>query len=343
MEFFLFPPFYFYEGGRFTSLQKINSSLYNLKPLWPVFPYKPYLYFLIGLKKELIKLSPDLILIWEEPLSFVSYLVSLWKKKDLLKSQLLLFSAENIERRYPFPFSYFYQKTLATATGVITVNKGAKNIISQKISVEKVFELPLGISQILFQTESFPYRRYVKRREANKLVFLFVGRLNEQKNPLQFLEIASRFPHSEIIIVGNGKLKQQLLYRLKRDFFGRFLYLSEVDLNQMPLLYKQSDFLVLPYKETSTKREQFSRIVIEAMASGVIPVYSQDGDMKIFFGEEFCYGEYSDIYAAIKKIKFYLHNTKEVKNIFTVMKKLVQEYSNLFIAQKERKIINKFL
>lgn len=89
----------------------------------------------------------------------------------------------------------------------------------------------------------------------------FVGRLEEQKNPLALLE-AVKGLNVEVVVVGGGSLREQLeekarVERLAVSFLGNLPH------RQLPQLINNSDIFILP-----SLYEGHPKVLLEAMACG---------------------------------------------------------------------------
>jgi glycosyltransferase involved in cell wall biosynthesis len=68
------------------------------------------------------------------------------------------------------------------------------------------------------------------------------------------------------------------------DLQGRVEFTGRVPSVRLPEVYRQMDLLVLPSRTTPTWKEQFGRVLIEAMASGVPVVGSSSGEIPHVIG-----------------------------------------------------------
>jgi glycosyltransferase involved in cell wall biosynthesis len=97
------------------------------------------------------------------------------------------------------------------------------------------------------------------------LVLLFAGKLEPKKDPDCMLRLAAAVPSADIkfVIVGNGKLQDELRAKAKTD--SRILFLDFQNQQQMPLVYRLGDIFVLPSRGPG---ETWGLALNEAMASG---------------------------------------------------------------------------
>jgi glycosyltransferase involved in cell wall biosynthesis len=106
----------------------------------------------------------------------------------------------------------------------------------------------------------------------------YAGRLVESKGLLDLLGAvrALRAP-VELLLVGNGEQRVQLEGQPIPG--GRVRVLDDVAHDQMAGAYARFDVLVLPSRTTAKWKEQFGRVVVEALWCGVPVVGSDSGEI----------------------------------------------------------------
>jgi glycosyltransferase involved in cell wall biosynthesis len=121
----------------------------------------------------------------------------------------------------------------------------------------------LKVEQLVFAPHAVDNRRFLeitKEEEAvladwkhqlgfapDDWVVLFVGKLEEKKNPAFLLELAKEMPEPNLkfLLVGNGKLEAALKQQNKDK---RVIFLEFQNQSLMPLVYRLGHVLVLPSK-----------------------------------------------------------------------------------------------
>lgn len=109
-------------------------------------------------------------------------------------------------------------------------------------------------------TEVFRPRPEVEQRPG---LLCFVGRLDEQKNPLALLEAIRDIPKVRLAIVGDGPLRPVLENRVREDRLP-VEFLGTVSNDQLPALLNRSQLFVLP-----SLYEGHPKALLEAMACGM--------------------------------------------------------------------------
>lgn len=116
-------------------------------------------------------------------------------------------------------------------------------------------------------SENFEEEARLWRRELglgnDDLVLLFAGKLEPKKDPDFMLRLAAKLPDPrlKILIVGNGKLEEELKMSALTD--KRIIFLPFQNQQKMPLVYRLGDIFVLPSRGPG---ETWGLAVNEAMA-----------------------------------------------------------------------------
>ena len=116
----------------------------------------------------------------------------------------------------------------------------------------------------------------------------FVGRLEPVKGVEVLISAAARLSSpASIVIAGDGPEKGRLLrLAAARGVQGRVSFLGQVAYAEVPGLLKALDVLVLPSVTLLPwHKEQFGRVLVEAMAAGVPVVGSSSGAIPEVIGD----------------------------------------------------------
>ena len=106
----------------------------------------------------------------------------------------------------------------------------------------------------------------------------YAGRLVQSKGLMDLLAAVRRLDAPvELLLIGDGELRAQLDGQPIPG--SRVRVLNELRHEEMASGYAQLDVLVLPSRTTPTWKEQFGRVVIEALWCGVPVVGSDSGEI----------------------------------------------------------------
>jgi glycosyltransferase involved in cell wall biosynthesis len=212
---------------------------------------------------------PHLIDLCHEPYSVacaeVLTLASLYAPGATIVAQ----ACQNIFRNYPVPFRWFERRALRRIAGVYVCSETVREVLVAKGFRKPVTIIPFGVN-----TEAFSRDRMAEGDPNQPLTIGFVGRMLPGKG-LNVLSQALELLASEkwnLLVVGDGPERASFERSLStRGLLDRARFTGAVSYEQVPEFFKQIDLLVMPTETTERIREQFGRVLIEAMA-GCIPV-----------------------------------------------------------------------
>ncbi|MBX3066117.1 MAG: glycosyltransferase family 4 protein [Anaerolineae bacterium] len=247
-----------------------------------------HLHYFPTLPKLLREIQPDIVHIDEEPYNFASW-HALWHTRRIMPmAKTLFFSWQNITRRYPLPFSAGESWVLKHIDGAIMGTESAAQVWQEKGYRGPCAVIPqFGVDPEVFHP--------IDRPPNPEPVIGFVGRLRREKGvDLLMLALAKLQKRWRLHIIGQGP-ERDSLERLARDLDirERVWFAGHVPSTQMAELYPQLDALVIPSRTLPNWKEQFGRVIVEAMACGV-PVIGSDsaaipdviGDSGLIFPED---------------------------------------------------------
>jgi len=236
--------------------------LYSPSPLWKVLRNK----------------SLDLVDIHEEPCSLAAAEVLMLRWIARATVPVTLYSAQNIFKRYPLPFRWIERRVLRAAAGVHVCNHAAASILRQKGFVGVLRVIGLGVDVDRFQ----PGARSTSG--SGSLNVGYVGRLEEHKGVDVLLDAVLNEPKWKVRIVGDGPSAEAL--RVKASVLGdQVSFVGFVSSEQLAELYQSFDVVIVPSLSTPGWTEQFGRVAIEAMATGVPVIASDSGALPEVIGD----------------------------------------------------------
>lgn len=210
--------------------------------------------------------SPDLIHLDEEHYSFVSFQVARLALRHHIP--FVFQTWQNIYKQYPLPFSRFESYVFAHAEAAIAGTETVRAVLWQKHFAKPVYIIPLGVDTDVFHADSNPSYRD-RFGTANHWAIGFVGRLVPEKGVMDLAQavipLLSVYPNWQWMVAGSGPLEPVLRQTISEvsDRVKIWPWLSTED---MAKFMNALDVLVVPSRTTSHWKEQFGRVLIEAMA-----------------------------------------------------------------------------
>jgi glycosyltransferase involved in cell wall biosynthesis len=218
--------------------------------------------------------QPHLIDVNHEPYSVACAEVLTLCKWYTPQAAIVLQPCQNIFHRYPPPFNWLERRALRRAAAAHVCSETVRELLRAKGFRKPVEIIPFGVD-----VRSFQFREpSCEPKEA--LTIGFVGRLLPAKG-LTILAGALAQLRSEkwnLLIVGDGPERQNFESALSANgLLARTRFTGAISFDQVPDLFQKMDMLVLPTQTTARIREQFGRVLVEAMASGVPVIGSTCG------------------------------------------------------------------
>ena len=263
-----------------------SSQFYYIHKLPIILSGKNHFHFYLHIEKLIDKIEPDIIHVDEESFSFVTFQVlRIAKKKNI---PLIFFNWQNINKKFPWPFSFFERYAFLHASSGIAGNEEAKEVLLKKGCQLPLFVIPqFGVdTQIFIKQPQIELKKQIIGK-SNGFVIGYCGRFVEEKGILDLISACSMLPKSVfLVLVGGGPLKETILQRaVKIGFIDRLRIIDTVFSNKMPSYLNILDCLVLPSHTRSNWKEQFGRVLIEAMACEVPVVGSNSGEIPNVIGD----------------------------------------------------------
>lgn len=237
-----------------------------------------------SLRHVLAGWEPDLVFLDEEPWS----LAALQTFLEFPRATIWFFTKENLDKTIPWPFSSLRQWVYRRAAGAFAVSDEVEQVLRLKGFRATIQRLHHSYDPALFNARSEPERQRIRDEfgiPRNTVVIGYFGRLTVEKGLLdlasavQLMAQDSELPPWFFCCVGAGRAEQATKRALTALPTSKYLMLGAISHDRVGSLLSAIDVLVLPSRTTSRWKEQFGRILVEAMACGAAVVGSDSGEI----------------------------------------------------------------
>ncbi len=303
------------EPGNPTRLERAYTRGYQLVVSPIAFNGHFHLHFYPKLRRIIRQERPDVFHIDEEPYNLATF-QAMWLAQSA-GARTVVFSWQNLLRRYPPPFSLMERYVLKRADALLVGNSEAADVWERKGYRGPMYHIPqFGVDPSIYYRRkrvtkqgrvSVFKHRTARRPSQPALVIGYVGRLVEEKGIEILLHAASKLVGPwNLQILGDGPDRKRL--ENVAQWLGiapRVTFEHKMPSGHLPHYFSGLDVLTLPSLTRSNWKEQFGRVLIEAMACDVITVGARSGAIPEVIGEAgltFAEGDVEELQAQLQHL-----------------------------------------
>ena len=248
----------------------------------------PHLMSYGGNVREILAGTWDLVHCWEEPYTRSAAQVA---RAAAPSAKLVVASFQNISKVYPWPLRAYEQETMRRASAWIAFGETVHATLKDRpgYSGKPSRMITPGVDVERFRPDAAA-RQAIRERlgwPADAIVVGYLGRFVAEKG-IAMLSDALGGPLARgachALFVGGGDL-ESTLRRLARAHPRRVHVQTGVPHDDVPAWLNAMDILCATSVSTPRWREQFGRMLIEAMACGVAVIASDSGEMPFVVGD----------------------------------------------------------
>jgi glycosyltransferase involved in cell wall biosynthesis len=288
-------------------LERRYTAGYQLEALPIAFNGRHHLHFYPTFGRLVARVRPDVLHADDEAFNLSTFLA--FRAGVRYGARCCFFNWANNDRFYPPPFAMFERSVFRHAAHAIAGNQEAAALIrrhgySGPLSVVPQF----GVDEALFSPKAegrtlnaeapasdvrthasnatvVRVRTFSVQRSAFRVGYL--GRLVPEKGVLDLVDALARLPEGvRLLLVGDGVQRAAIVARAAElGVAGRVELRAGVSSTAVPAVLRELDALALPSRTTPNWKEQFGRVLIEAMSCGVPVVGSSSGEIPHVIGD----------------------------------------------------------
>ena len=268
------------------SLEPIPNEASHVVGLETLAARVPHVMTYRGLRTVLAR-EWDVVHCWEEPYVAAAAQVARHAPRS---ARLVVATFQNIAKRYPWPLSRFERQVLDRADGWIAFGTSIRDV--QVARSTRYASLPSRVITPGVDTTAFAPSPALRASARETLgwtddapVVGFVGRFVPQKGMATLIGALDRVDAPwRALFVGDGP-ERGLIEAFARTRPDRVRLVTDARHDDVPRWMNAMDVLCAPSRTTPMWREQFGRMLVEAMACGVAVIASDSGEIPHVVGD----------------------------------------------------------
>ncbi|MEI6501437.1 MAG: glycosyltransferase family 4 protein [Armatimonadota bacterium] len=253
----------------FKALPELAERSVPVRVYWPG---RLHLHTYSDLGPAMTKSVPDVLYLDEDSHSFMA--AQALSIQAIMDYRLLITLKQNVLKRYPFPFGWIEKRAYRLARAAAATSQECLDVARLKGFSRPAEVIGYPIDTSLFRPRTTP-------TPADHLRLGFAGRLIPEKGVADLIEgvaLVQKTVPAQLAVVGTGS-EAATLSKLAGASLqpGSFVSWDRLPPEDMAEWYQNLDLLVLPSRTTPQWKEQFGRVMGEALACGVPVIGSSSG------------------------------------------------------------------
>lgn len=225
--------------------------------------------------KALREHQPDLIDMSHEPYSVAAAEILTLCSWFAPQVPIVMQTNQNILHNYPPPFNWLEQRAFKRVAAAYACSESVR-----EVARAKGFQKPTPIVPFGVNTEAFCPRPVSSDKSDRPLTIGYIGRMLPGKGLNILADALAKLKDESwrLLVVGDGSEREAFEGQLSAaGVLDRAEFTGAVTFSLVPKLFHKLDVMVIPTETTKRIREQFGRVIVEAMASRVPVIGSTCG------------------------------------------------------------------
>jgi len=234
-----------------------------------------------GLKRVLGRREFDAIYVNHEPYA-VATAQFCWANRRFGRVPFGFYSCQNILKNYPPPFSWAERAVYRSSRFAFPITEAVATVLRGKGYHGNLAVCPLPFDPKIYrplQADDIPGEL---KKQPGEILIGYVGRIVEAKGLRTLVTALTHLPSTgwRLVLIGSGPFEKELEELIRRNRLQeRVQWLGFVPHERTPKFLAGLDLLVLPSETQPNWKEQFGRVLIEALACGIPVVGSDSGEI----------------------------------------------------------------
>ncbi len=229
----------------------------------------------------------DLIYMHHEPYALATAQICLANSRLQRPAAFGFYSAQNLHKSYPPPISWLEKAVYRSSRFAFPVSCEVGRVLERKGFSGTICVSPLPVDLAHYYPRGKSAAEVFFSKEG-QVVLGYVGRLVEAKG-LKTLAAGLgkiRDLNWRMVVIGTGDFREGFSNLLQEEgLASRVDFLGYVPHAKTPEYLSAMDLVVVPSETQAGWKEQFGRIVVEAMACGTMVIGSDSGEIPVLLGE----------------------------------------------------------
>jgi glycosyltransferase involved in cell wall biosynthesis len=205
-----------------------------------------------------------------------------WANNRYSRLPFGFYSCQNIRKNYPPPFSCLENMVYRSSRFAFPITEAVAAVLRSKGYTGDLTVCPLPFDPQLYRPRSEAESPPLLRRDGREVLIGYVGRIVEAKGLRTLLEALSLLPclRWRLAVVGAGPFESAFTELVRsKGLENQVLSLGFVSHEETPRYLAAFDVLVLPSETQPNWKEQFGRVIVEALACGTPVIGSDSGEI----------------------------------------------------------------